>query len=501
MLKELRPHQQAAISLVRQSLATRHKRPMLQAPTGFGKTLVAATIARGAIAKGNPMIFCVPAISLIDQTVEAFAAEGIVDVGVIQASTETHLTRPIQVASVQTLARRKIPKAGVVVIDEAHRWFKFFESWMGRVDANGEWHGKDPYWRDVPFIGLSATPWTRGLGRFYDDLLVPTTTRKLIEEGYLSPFRVFASSHPDLSKVRTIGGDYHEGDLSEAMSKPRLVADAVETWIKHGEGRPTLCFGVDRAHAKTLQRQFEEAGVSTEYIDAFTSREERKAIEKKFHNGTVDVVCNVGCLTTGVDWDVRCISLCRPTKSHMLFVQIIGRGLRNAEGKTDCLIFDHSDTHLNLGFVTDIHSDKLHDGSVRKSAVAEKQEPLPKACPSCGFLKPPKTHECPSCRFKPEVRSKLRCDDEELIEVTPGEQLEKITPADKASVYGQLKVYARRRGYNQNWADHKFREKFGHWPHKKQVPEVEPTPEVLSWIKHTQIRYAKRKGARLGFAA
>jgi Helicase conserved C-terminal domain len=91
------------------------------------------------------------------------------------------------------------------------------------------------------------------------------------------------------------------------------------------------------------------AGVSAGYIDAYTPSAERKQIERQFHAGEITVVCNVGCLTTGADWDVRCIILARPTKSEMLFVQIIGRGLRTATGKLDCLILDHSDTHARLG--------------------------------------------------------------------------------------------------------------------------------------------------------
>ena len=87
------------------------------------------------------------------------------------------------------------------------------------------------------------------------------------------------------------------------------------------------------------------------------------AIGRRLREGQIKVVCNVYCLTTGVDWDVRCIILARPTKSEILYTQIIGRGLRTAEGKTDCLVLDHSDTTLRLGFVTDIHHETLDDGS------------------------------------------------------------------------------------------------------------------------------------------
>jgi hypothetical protein len=194
MNKALRPHQERALTLLRQSLGSRKRRPMLQAPTGFGKTLLAAAVVDGARRKGKRVIFVVPALSLIDQTVQAFGEEGIVEVGV-GFHELSDFNQPVQVASVQTLMRRKIPAADVVVIDEAHRWFDFYGKWMS-----------DPEWAKVPFIGLSATPWTKGLGKHYDDLLIAATTRDLIDAGYLSQFRVFAPSHPDLGAVRTVRG-------------------------------------------------------------------------------------------------------------------------------------------------------------------------------------------------------------------------------------------------------------------------------------------------------
>ena len=253
LVADLWPHQTEALSLLRRSLMAGKRRPLVQAPTGAGKTRLAAAIVAGALAKGNRVTFVVPALSLIDQTVDAFWAEGIQDIGVVQGNHEmTNGLRSVQVASVQTLMRRELPASEVVIIDEAHRLFKFTCDWMARED-----------WAKVPFIGLSATPWTRGLGKHFDDLIVAATTADLIEQGYLAPFKAFAPAHPDLSGVRTVAGDYHEGDLSEAMDKPTLTADVVETWRKLGEDRPTFVFAVDRAHAAHLQQDFEDAGIST----------------------------------------------------------------------------------------------------------------------------------------------------------------------------------------------------------------------------------------------
>jgi superfamily II DNA or RNA helicase len=486
---QLRPHQQRALQLLRHSIIVGGKRrPLIQAPTGFGKTLLAATIARAALKHGKRALFVVPALSLIDQTVEKFRSQGIADIGVMQADHEmTDVTQPIQVASVQTLMRRKIPPAAIVIIDEAHCWFDFCGKWMAR-----------PEWQAIPFIGLSATPWTKGLGRHYDDLIIASTTQELIDTGFLSTFRVFAPSHPDLTAVRTVAGDYHEGDLGEAMNKTSLVADIVTTWIERGESRPTLCYCVDCAHARAVRDRFEAAGIRCGYMDAYTKPEERSEIRRQFHAGEISIVANVGVLTTGVDWDVRCIILARPTKSEILFVQIIGRGLRTAEGKADCLILDHGDTHSRLGFVTDTHHEHLDDGKHdRRASRRKSKEALPKECPSCAYLCPPHLHVCPSCGFAPQRQSMITCGPGELAELKGG-RTQKLAEISDAALFGQLKYFARERGYKSGWANHKFRELRQRWPggFGNFVQETPPEPLLCSWIKSRQIAFAKsRKSA------
>ena len=326
-MKTLHGYQHEAIKRLRQTLSDGTKRAILQLPTGAGKTVIASEIIRLGYDKGRRWIFTCPAIELIDQTVEKFRAHGIHDIGVIQADHPlTDPSKQIQVASVQTLARRKIPAADGVIIDEAHRMYRSVIDWMG-----------DEKWASVPFIGLTATPWATGMGRIWDRLIIGSTTSEMIEQGYLSKFRVFAPSHPDLDGVKTIGGDFHEGQLAEAMQRGSLVADVVTTWIAKAERRPTLVFAVDRGHARALCDQFQSSGVKAGYVDGDTPKMEREQIRKNFERGEYDVVCNVGVLTTGVDWDVRCIVLARPTKSEMLYVQMIGRGLRTAPGKLDCI--------------------------------------------------------------------------------------------------------------------------------------------------------------------
>lgn len=498
MISDLRPYQVQALDDIRASIRGGVKRLVVQAATGAGKTKIAASLIESAQRKGNRMAFVVPSISLIDQAVESFWAEGIRDIGVIQANhLMTDWSKPVQVCSISTIqSRGAFPEAQAVIFDEVHKLHEAHKNWLAHAD-----------WQSVPFIGLSATPWTRGLGKYFDSLLIAATTAELIQQKYLSPFRVFATGHPDLGGVKTVAGDYHEGQLSNAMQEGELTADIIRTWKeKWGQGK-TLCFAVDKAHARSIQERFEQAGVKCGYQDASTPSDEREAIKRQFHNGRFPVVVNIQTLTTGVDWDVRCLILARPTKSQALFVQIIGRALRTAEGKEYALILDHSDTTQRLGFVTDIHYDKLDDGSsgAKKLEFETKAKP-PTECKQCGCLK--RSRVCPNCGAEPQRQTGGPIEnDGELIEVIPGSRSLKRkggwSDVERQSFFAEMKAYAQQHGYKSGWAANKYRERFKEFPPRAFdgiPPAPEVSPQIASWVRSRAIAWAKsnRKRGSLG---
>jgi DNA repair protein RadD len=499
VISELRPYQQDCIQAICDSLRGGVRRLVVQAATGAGKTKIAAELVERALRKGNRTAFVVPAIALVDQTRDSFLAEGIEDVGVIQADHPmTDWSKPVQICSIQTIrARKAYPAAKAVIFDEVHQLHEAHKAWLGSPD-----------WQQVPFIGLSATPWTRGLGSHFSSLLVAATTAELIEQGYLAPFRVFATGHPDLGGVRITAGDYAEDELAEAMQQGELVGDIVRTWReKWGQGK-TLCFGVNKAHAQNIQARFEGAGVPCGYQDAETSPDERREVKRKFHNGEYQVVCNIQTLTTGVDWDVRCLILARPTKSEMLYVQIIGRALRTADGKDNALILDHSDTTQRLGFVTDIHRDHLDDGSVaaKKKRDDERKTPLPKECKSCGHLNAARVRVCANCGEEQKRESTVMEHAGELVEVTGGtkgrsrqKKPEEFTTGERIVFFAELRTYGMNRGYKPGWAAAKFKERFGAWP-PRSWDNMQPAESVSaitkSWIVSRNIAWAKAKEAR-----
>jgi DNA repair protein RadD len=484
-LRALRPHQERALDALRASLAAGKRRPMLMAPTGAGKTLLAAHIIKRALAKGRRVAFVVPAVVLIDQTVSAFEAEGIHAIGVLQSvHPRTDRDAPIQICSVQTLARRRRPEVDLVLVDEGHQLHREIFRWM----------------KDCPnliFIGLSATPWSRGLGKYYDDLIIAATTRELIDAGYLSDFTAFAPSEPDLSSVSTVAGDFKQDELGDAMDKAQITGDIVATWLKRGENRPTIAFCVNRRHAQHIAERFEEAGVAVEYLDGETSREDREGMFARFRSGETKILSSVGVLTTGLDADVRCIVDAQPTKSRILFVQKIGRGLRTADGKDHLLILDHAGNHLRLGMVSDIGQNHLDDGKQREgSAKKERSEPLPKLCPECKAVLRPRARECSECGAPIVATSMVREAEGELVELGS-----RRSGARESEVWEKRRFFSelqslRKPHYSDRWSDAMFKQRFGHWPNGyDRSVAMEPSLATRNWVRSRQIAYAKGRAA------
>ena len=554
-LRQLRPHQIAGIEGIKASILAGQTRPILAAPTGYGKTEVAAHLIADARERNRRIVFCVPTIGLVDQTFERFVANGFdpSDMGVIQASHPWRRPHaPIQIATGQTLAKRERPMVDEVIIDEAHQLQQTYRDWI-----------TDPEWSQVPFIGMTATPGTKGLGKYFTNLVKPIALTDLIEQRYLVPMQVFAPSKPNLEGLRTVGDDYNQGDLAERMNKPHLVADVVKTWLARGEMRPTLCFATGKLHAKALYDQFASEGVPSAYVDADTPREERERIGKAMVTREVLVAVNIGTLTTGIDWDVRCIILARPTKSQMLFVQMIGRGLRTAEAKADCIVLDHSDTHERLGMVTDISFD-LCDGKPKPKADAKKRDDatlMPKCCKSCTALMPAHEPKCLACgepmRLPPvftvdgeltlygqnhiadglvkELRGlgiTMRVADDKLLVKAPNnyvpdvfrEQIRahrddlyrmhapkqpkaesvkgELANQPKQVIFSMLLTYADERGYKEGWAANKYREIYDVFPRGlAKHGEMSPSPMLKSWIKSQAIRWSKSSKNGVNHAA
>lgn len=488
---KLRPYQEAAISALRISLAGGNKRLMLYSPTGSGKTEMAMSIISGAVAKGKRVVFLCNRIHLVGQASKRFYRSGI-NHGIIQGDNTRHVDSQVIVASIQTVARRGMPDCDLIVIDEAH-------SVAGSRDFRSVIISRN----NVPVIGLSATPFSKGLGKWYQELggelfesmTVATSIAELIRDKYLVDCDIYAPSEPDMSGCKMQRNAYGEHDWSDRdvareSDKPKLVGDIVDHWLRLSYGLPTVCFASSIPHSKHIVDAFNGRGVSAEHIDCYTSEEDRAEILHRVETGETLIISNVGILTEGWDFPAcRTMILARPTKSLIRYIQMIGRVLRPHETKTRALVLDHSGTVSRLGFPTDDLPMELDDGKPKDAKKdAKKDDALPKPCPKCHFVKPPKTPLCPQCGFKPERKSDTEHEDGELQLVTRNASM-----PDKQDFYSQVLHIARIKGYSDGWAAHAYREKFGVWPRRLDHSTKEPTAETRAWITHRNIKRAKSK--------
>jgi len=496
-MADLRPYQYDVIARVEAAIAAGHRHPLLVAATGAGKTVIAAAVVGEAVNRGRRVLFFSHRREITKQTCEKLFALGI-DAGIIQAGWPARPCQSVQVASIQTLhARGELPPADLVIVDEAHH---------ARAASYQAVLAKYP---NAVLLGLTATPCRkdgRGLGNVFDALVECPQVDELIGLGFLVPTVVYGPPSPiDLSGVRTQAGDYVETQLAERMNTDCLVGDVVTHWHRHAERRRTIVFAVDVAHSRHLRDEFLRASVWAEHIDGSTPTDERDVVLKRLASGENEVVVNCMVLTEGFDCpDVGCIVLARPTKSLGLFRQMAGRGLRPAPGKENLILLDHAGATLQHGFLDDpiawtLDTDqkatnRKHEarGGARTSRLCE--------CSKCGAVRVA-GERCCACGFLPAAPPRsVDFMDADLARLDRQRRpIDDATP-DKARWQRELAYIARERGYRPGWASHKFKEKFGHWPTRKDVAPLMPSAEVRSWIRSRQIAYAKAM-AKQGAAA
>ena len=480
MKNNLRQYQVDSINDLRKAILKGHKRIVLQLATGGGKTTIASEMIRKANEKGKKCLFLADRIELVEQTSQRLDYEGI-EHGIIMGNHERYKPHSVnQVCSPQTLARRPVPRADLVIIDECHVAYNVHRKMMEAMP-------------NAVFIGLSATPFTKGLGKMYTNLVIGATTSKLTDEGYLVPVKVFAPSKPDLSKLRTIAGDYDEKELFARVNKPKLVADIVDTWVKRGENRPSIGFAVNVLHSQALCEQFKDRGIRAAHIDAYMPKKEREQIVKDFKDGYIKVLFNVGILDKGFDYpEASCLIMARPTKSLMLYIQQAGRVLRTHSSKEDAIILDHAGNTQAHGFVTDELPQELDDGTKRKVERTTKvQEEKGRICPSCSFVRKKHEYSCPCCGFVPKKKDAgIFVETGDLLEVTR----KKVTIEDKQKLYSELLYVEVEKGYKRGFAAQMYRNKCGVWP--KGLNDIPQTPSeaTLNFIKSRMIAF--RPGAK-----
>lgn len=386
----LRDYQQAIIEEVRQHLRERCKSILVQAPTGAGKTALTASMIGGASAKGRRSWFVVHRRELIRQSATTFKKVGI-KYGIVAADSFMDRTQLAQICSVQTLANRldRLPAPDMIVWDEAHHM------------AAGTWAKIHSRYPGIIHIGLTATPRRldgKGLAEYFYRMVRGPSVRWLIDGGYLSDYRAFALPGFDMSGVGKVGGDFNRKQLAAVMDGTPIVGDAVEHYRKHAMGRRGLLFEVTVKRSEAAAERFKAAGIPAAHVDADTPAPERDRAMRDLEAGHLKMVCNVELFGEGVDVPaVEVIHLCRPTASLTLYLQQVGRGLRPAEGKDHCLIFDHAGNIERHG-APEIERDwQLEFTSQAESQGEKDNAPATRQCLDCYCINSAERTHCRFC--------------------------------------------------------------------------------------------------------
>ncbi|NDZ12065.1 helicase [Variovorax sp. WS11] len=462
--KPPRPFQAQAMKNIAEGILAGHKNQMLMAPTGGGKTYLGLRIAHKALKQGKRATFLCDRITLIDQTSARADEYGLTDHGVIQGDHHRQdWSKPLQIASVQTIESRGWPKTDVLIVDEAHT---MRETWVKKAEEEG-----------VRVIGLSATPFSRGLGKIFTNLVAPATMHELTLEGILVPMRVLSCQKPDMDGAKVDNfGEWQQGEAGARGME--IIGDVVSEWLRHAEGRKTIVFGATIAHCEELCRHFNEAGVLAATFTQDTTPPVRKGLVKEFSkpDSVVRVLISVEALAKGFDvQDVGCVVDCRPLrKSLSTAIQMWGRGLRSSPetGKTDCLLLDHSGniTRFAEDFTT-IYFDglaSLDKGEALDKAIRPegKDERERTGCPKCSYK--PFRQRCMSCGFEIVAQSLIGHEAGAMKEVVLNK---KKLADDKLHLWRQLCTFAR----NTDWVKSK-----SGYPYM-QFKEITGSPPPSSW--------------------
>ena len=501
---ELRGKQPYAIQAARDSIAKGLNRPILACPTGFGKTVIAAQMMKNCQDRGKIGWFFCDRKVLIAQTIEKFREFGI-DFGVRQAQHELHNpAAPIQIASIQTIQAMvnshggRLPIFDFAIVDECHLRWGVIESIVEKYN-------------NVPIVGLSATPYSKGLGKTYNNLIVPATMRELMNQGYLTPIKYYGGAHIDLSKLKSSNPNaYSHEDLEKAteQDKERLTGDIVKNWMQWAKGLITIAFSPSLAHSKYLVQMFNDAGVSAEHIDCYMADDEKNDLMAAHDNGEFMILSCSRLLGTGYDSpNVRALIDCYPTKSIITYVQRAGRICRLADNKEYSVYLDHAGNFEKFGYAEDIYPERLDDGEkTHKEAdlvkKKDKKEAKVQECPQC--MQQMQGMGCRACGYEVPKHEQIETDNSMLKELTvkEGNKANKNhSKEQKSKFYYECLLYGLQKEKSQNYAKGLYKSKYGVWPRSLLPPAgvftsgvVESvSAETLGFIKSNNIRYANSK--------
>lgn len=495
MSLQLRPYQAGILDALRQGFAEGRRSQILYAPTGAGKTEMAIELLRATKVKGNKAAMLLDRIVLCDQTSKRLEKYSI-DHGVMQAGHWRY--RPyerIQVCSAQTLEKRgSFPGLNLLIVDECHQ----------TRDQTVEFIKNNP---EVKVIGLTATPFTKGLGNVYENVVSTITTKDLVNQGVLVPLRVFIAKEINMDGAKKVAGEWSQAEASKRGMQ--ITGDVVAEWIKmthaiFGRPRKTIvfCSGVD--HGNDLARKFAEAGYNFVAISYRDDDEFKKDVIAEFAKPDTEIhgLIATDILTKGFDVpDVMIGVSARPfSKSLSSHIQQMGRVMRSnqddPEGKTFALWLDHSGNYLRFREEwEDVYENgvsELDDGKEKPKKEPTEKEKKEAKCPRCDAYMPRYMDTCTHCGYVREKKS--------LVQDVPGEmsELHTMSRENKQAWWSGLQWYVQAMGKSPGWAAHTYKDKFGVWPRNLSDAPATPPDEVVKFVEKKKRAYIRmmKKGMK-----
>lgn len=335
----LHPHQNIVLDKIKEKMQLRHKRILVSAPTGFGKTILSYEIIKKAIEKNNKVLFTCHRITLAEQSYKKFLP--LLPQYLQGENKDITDNYKCLVASIHTLLNTDIAEPKIVIIDEVH--YAYESSLIQSLFT------KFP---NAYFIGLSATPIDdRGfLLDGFNSIIDDYQTQDLTDLGFLTPFECYSPMSIDLSDVKIKGDDYDNKELETVINRININNSIVDNYIELGQNRTFICFAVNKNHCKELAECFINKGIKVGVITAETKDKQREKLIKDLHNGIIKGLISIEILTAGFDEPlVSCVIFATATKSWKKYIQCAGRGIRLiglninesiANGKSNCILLD-----------------------------------------------------------------------------------------------------------------------------------------------------------------
>lgn len=263
-----RDFQTTAIASLREGVRLGHRCQVLMSPTGSGKSWIGLRLAFEAAAKGKRAIFICDRRTLIRQTARSAWNYGVRDQGIVMSDDWANY-RPdakLQISSAQTLDRREWPEADLIIIDECH---SLMTVWTDHIQTT-----------QAVVVGLSATPFAKGMGKLFSRVVNAATMANLTNDGILVPMRIYTCVRPDMTGAKTVGGEWSDKEAEKRGAE--IIGDVVEQWKKLAEDRKTIVFGSTIAHCEMLCKQFNESRIPATLFTSKTTETERKDILADF---------------------------------------------------------------------------------------------------------------------------------------------------------------------------------------------------------------------------